>query len=66
MFGSAYGVESFFKNFQKVFRKNIKIVCIGKKCAQPLKNYNTDEVLIVNKYNIDGIIECIEKDYNKE
>lgn len=66
VFGSAYGVESFFKNFQKVFRKNIKIVCIGKKCAQPLKNYNTDEVLIANKYNIDGIIECIEKDYNKE
>ena len=66
VFGSANGVDSFFKSFYKDFNKNIKIVCIGKKCAEALTNYNVGEVLIAEKYNIDGIIECIEKDFNKD
>ncbi len=62
VFGSANGVNSFFKNFYQKFNKNIKIVCIGKKCAEALQNYDVGQVLIADKYNIDGIIECIEKD----
>lgn len=66
VFGSANGVNSFFKNFYEDFNKNIKIVCIGKRCAEALKNYEVGQILIAEKYNIEGIIDCIEKDFNKD
>lgn len=66
VFGSANGVNSFFKNFYEDFNKNIKIVCIGKRCAEALKNYDVGQFLIAEKYNIEGIIDCIEKDFNKD
>ncbi len=66
VFGSAKGVTTFFDSFEKSLNKDIKIVCIGEKCAQAIKKYKTEKVLIADKYNIDGIIECIEKDFNKD
>lgn len=66
VFGSANGVDKFFRNFYESLNENIKIVCIGKKCAEALKNYKVGQVLIAEKYNIDGVIECIEKDCNKD
>lgn len=66
MFGSAKGVTTFFENFENELNKDIKIVCIGEKCSQALKNYNTGKILIADKYNINGIINCIEKDLNKD
>ncbi len=61
VFGSAKGVTTFFDNFNTDFDNKIKVVCIGQKCAQALNNYNVSEILIADKYNIDGIIECLEK-----
>ena len=66
VFGSAKGVTTFFDSFEKSLNKDIKIICIGEKCAQAIKKYKTEKVLIADKYNIDGIIECIEKDFNKD
>lgn len=66
VFGSAKGVTTFFDSFENSLNKDIKIVCIGEKCAQAIKKYKAEKVLIADKYNIDGIIECIEKDFNKD
>ncbi len=66
VFGSANGVDNFFKNFYNDINKKIKIACIGEKCAEALKKYNVAQVLVAEKYNIDGIIECIEKNFNKD
>ena len=66
VFGSAKGVTTFFDSFENSLNKDIKIVCIGEKCAQAIKKYKTEKILIADKYNIDGIIECIEKDFNKD
>lgn len=66
VFGSAKGVTTFFDNFQNNISKYTKIVCIGEKCSQAMELYNSDKVLIAEKYNIDGIIDCIEKDLNKD
>ena len=66
VFGSAKGVTTFFENFGNNLNKNTKIVCIGKKCAQALQNYNTEKILIADTYNIDGIINCIKKDFYKD
>lgn len=67
VFGSAKGVEKFFDSFGKYINKNTKIVCIGQKCFAALASYNLElqNVLIAEKYNIDGIIECIEKDLKR-
>lgn len=65
VFGSAKGVTTFFDNFKDSLSENVKMVCIGEVCAQALKNYNISDFLIADKYNVDGIIECIEKDFNK-
>ncbi len=65
VFGSAKGVTTFFDSFENNLSKGVKIVCIGEKCAQAIKKYNIEQVLIADRYNIDGIIECIEKDFNK-
>ena len=66
VFGSAKGVTTFFDNFKADFDNKIKIVCIGQKCAQALGNYNVSEIMIADTYNIDGIIECLEKNQNKD
>lgn len=66
VFGSAKGVTTFFDNFGNKIKQTTKIVCIGEKCAQAIKKYHHSKVLVADKYNIDGIIECIEKDYNKD
>lgn len=66
VFGSAKGADTFLKTFHGDFNKKTKIVCIGKKCAQALNNYDIGKILIAEKYNIEGIIECIEKDFNKD
>lgn len=65
VFGSAKGVTTFFDSFGKSFDENIKVVCIGQKCAQALNKYSVGEIFVADKYDIDGIIDCIEKDYNK-
>lgn len=65
IFGSAKGVTSFFENFNFNFNNKTKIVCIGKICAKALEKYNINEILIAKKYDVDGIIECIEKDLKK-
>ena len=66
VFGSAKGVTTFFDNFKADFDNKIKIVCIGQKCAQALGNYNVSEIMVADTYNIDGIIECLEKNQNKD
>lgn len=66
VFGSAKGVTTFFDNFENSLNKDIKIVCIGEKCAQAIKKYNFAKVLTADRYDINGIIECIEKDLNKD
>lgn len=66
VFGSSKGVTTFFDNFENSLNKDIKIVCIGEKCTQAIKKYNFDKVLTADRYDINGIIECIEKDLNKD
>lgn len=66
VFGSAKGATTFLNTFEKNLSMNTKIVCIGQKCSQALNKYGTRKILVADKYNIDGIIDCIEKDLNKD
>ncbi len=66
VFGSAKGVTTFFDSFITRLNKDTKIVCIGQKCAQALEPYSVSKFLVADRYNIDGIIKCIEKDFNKD
>ncbi len=65
VFGSAKGVTTFFDNFDFDFNSKTKFVCIGKTCAKALEKYPAKKILIAKKYDVDGIIECMEKDFKK-
>ena len=66
VFGSAMGVETFFKNFQNNLNNKTTFVAIGEKCSEKLKEYGMSNPLIAKKYDIAGIIECIEKDLEQK
>lgn len=66
VFGSAYGVKTFFENLKTELPSQMKFVCIGEKCAQTLKEYNIINSLIAEEYNIEGIVSCIEEDFSRK
>ena len=68
VFGSAYGVETFFETFKDYkFLKNTKFICMGERCALPLKNMGlNNEIIIPSKASIDAIVSAIESELIKE
>lgn len=65
IFASAFNAESFLKNLDFILQSNTKIVCMGVNCFRQFKDYKQNKILIPKKYDIDGVIECIEADLSK-
>ena len=65
IFASAFNAESFLKNLDFNLQSNTKIVCMGDNCFRQFKDYKQNKILIPKKYDIDGVIECIETDLSK-
>lgn len=65
IFASSSGVEEFFKHIKEKHRNslnNIKIVSIGDITEKTLKKYGCNNLIIADKYSVDGIVDSICKD----